>query len=235
MFEHRTTLASLGIAFEPKSGPSGSVIDFTSTKGVTVEIGADAAGSAGGASGKAHAKVGFTKTGGAVLQASDVSIVVMSDPASVARAVLAKFAKGGWEREWVLVTEVQAAGASTILVSEESEATVELTAEGTVGARVPLAAGFVVSKKSGAVLNWVGQAGLRPLFGLSRVKQSIWDRLFGKKKGTVAVAKHAAVAHLEMLELPEEGLVEEVRPDGSGSVARPAKQSTGKRSTGKRK
>lgn len=215
VFEHRTSLATLGIPFEAVRKTSGNVVDFTSAKGVTLEVSGAAVETKGPLTAKAHAKVTFSKAGGVVLQASNVSVTVMADPASVCGAVLTKFAEGGWEREWVFVTEVQSAGATTVMVSEGGEASIELTAEGAVGDQVPLSAGFVVSKKSGAVLNWVGRAGLTPLFGLSRVRQSVWDRIFGKKRGKITAARRA---------MPEsvtaETIVEEVAVEAPPDVKR---------------
>jgi hypothetical protein len=187
VFEHRTTLATLGVEFSIAVKEGGSTIDFTSGCGVEVAISTPSPRQRGVPRGPGtRARITFSKTGDGLLQASDVDIVVIDDLGRVAEAILARYAAGTWERDWVFVTEVQTAAATTVMISGDDNASVEMDARGAIGDDVPLSSGFVVSKKSGAVMKWVGARGLTPLFALSRVKLSLLDHVFGRPRGSVA-------------------------------------------------
>jgi hypothetical protein len=81
-----------------------------------------------------------------------------------------------WKREYHVVTEVVSTGPVTILVSNDANCSVELTANAPlldVGALADAGAGLSIERSSGLAASIVGQSNITPLFALMALKQRL--------------------------------------------------------------
>ena len=90
-----------------------------------------------------------------------------------------------WNRDWTVVDTLVRAGRATIIVSDSGDASLDLTAEVPVTPAnlTNVNAGLSVIHQRGAVIKFIAEDGLAPLFKLSRVKPSMFQRLRGTKNG----------------------------------------------------
>jgi len=210
-FERFTTLAALGVTFETRKGDPGQ--DYAHTSGSSVDLRIKLGGEALPGStlevGKAGASVSFASSGAFVFQASAPAQDEIEDQLALEKALLEH---PKWKPEWCVITRLVRAERLTVLVSESSNAEVEIEAEANlkVSSVVPLAEaelGLVVKRQKGQVTSLLSAVGTTPLLGLSRMRQSWVDWLLSRDPhlGRAGLDDDAAP--------PKEPLLEDVQPE----------------------
>ncbi len=189
-FQPQTSLELLGIKFAERVGPPGADISYTSGASVSVKLKAEGQSLPGTTipQAKAGAVVEFSSSGAFVFQATAPVVREIDNQAGVGKEILTLYRKPGrqrgWEVDWCVVTELLTADRLTVLVSDSKDSKVELAANGKVpvGGPAPLASvngSLSVIAQKGEVTSVLAEAGLSPLFRVSRIKRSLLDRLVG--------------------------------------------------------
>lgn len=151
---------------------------FTS-KGST-EVKFNAAGSVpvgGAVNAKASLEVNFSSERAVFFNAAECEYSMMDDKAAVGAAIMKRYKRRTWKREWVVVTDVIQSGATTIAVSGGSSSNIVFEATGNVP-NINLAdasAGLTIKSAKNVGYQIVAAQGLVPLIGLSGVRPAfLW-------------------------------------------------------------
>ena len=159
--------------WKPRPNPATTTVEYQSSAGVTqtVKLAGDQKGifeAIGTAS--AGVRYDFSRAGAVVFSAPDCQIEEIDDKRSLERQLQGIFA---WETGWIVITKVVRARHTTILVSGERGAFVELRASGSVapsGVEIAeIAAGFQKAKHSNMSIHLVSQGNLTPLYEAHRL------------------------------------------------------------------
>ena len=176
-FRRLASLQELGIAYQASTGSAAQNVQYSSTQGTKIEIGAgaDAARVAQG-----EIKVEFSRAGAFVFHATELRMRQLDNRLAVGKAIVGGYERGKWKKEWLFVEAHHLAACATVIVSEDSAASLVLNAS----ASGPLTSisladpkvGLTVSRTSGRIVHVVGAKNLHPLYSCLALR----DPLFGK-------------------------------------------------------
>jgi len=187
-FVRETTLGDLGIPFTVRDGGAPVNFTWTSKSGISVETKAAGQAAVGTTIPLAQAGVSvkFSREGAFLFQAVGCLEDSIDNRPTLETHIKNLLLKNRWNRDWTVVDTLVRADRATIIVSNSGDASLDLTAEVPVAPAnlTNVSAGFAVNRTRGAVIHFIAAEGLAPLFRLSRVKQSIIQRLLGTKDGT---------------------------------------------------
>lgn len=169
-FTYRTNLGNLRIPFT-QAAP-GAAADYRHVSSGSVQRDVKLAGQApllGSHLAAADAGITFSFTGerAVVFLASECTVRVIADQEPLKRAIQQAYDAGAWERDYVVVTELVEAAATTIIISEGSSGRYELKA------RADLVPTFEAINASGSFslvhdsqigFNCLARQGMTPLF-----------------------------------------------------------------------
>jgi hypothetical protein len=126
---------------------------------------------------KASVNISFGSSDSAFFNAADCSYSMIADKAALGTTIMALSDAGKWTREWVVVTDLVKAKATTIVISSAAHASIVLEATGN-SPQVDLAdanIGLTVKNATNVGYQIIAQHGLTPLIGLSKVQSSfLW-------------------------------------------------------------
>ncbi|WP_250487880.1 hypothetical protein [Caballeronia sp. GaOx3] len=161
---------------------------MTSESGVKIQtkLGGEAAVNTTFPTGKAGVSIQFSGKVGFIFQASDCYIDEIDDKIRLGEKIATLFESGRWKKEWGIVDTLVRAGAATILVSNSTQAALELTAKASVdpAALVKLHADFDINVQSGDIIRFLAQKSMTPLFKRSRIKPTFF-RSLGLNNGRI--------------------------------------------------
>ncbi|HEY0036343.1 MAG TPA: hypothetical protein VGB66_06620, partial [Longimicrobium sp.] len=125
--------------------------------------------------------VEFGRQGAYVIKAGTSYEPRLANVARLEDEILARLKAGSWKKEWVVVSQLVKTPNASILVSQTSNAKVEITAQGdaTVGQAVKLGDvkfSFGITSESGKVYNFLDAENITPLFQLVGVKRRFLGR-----------------------------------------------------------
>jgi hypothetical protein len=175
-FRRETRLSDLKIPCKVSVAPTSTDVQFTSREGVQVST---LAGAAQAAVGELRMSIQFTGDGAFLFHASGLQMHRLENRPEVTAAVLGLYEQKRWKKEWLIVEAVHAALRTTILISEDRSAMVELAAKSELP--VPLTSlaapetKLQVTATQGKIFQALGAADLHPMYSCLRVK----DPLFG--------------------------------------------------------
>jgi hypothetical protein len=172
-FDQRANLRDFQVRYKPKPNRATTTVEYQSSSGVTqtVKLETDEKGifeAIGTAS--AGVRYDFSRAGAVVFSAPDCEIDEIDDKRGSERQLQGLSA---WESGWIVITKVLLAKQTTILVSGDKGAFVELRASGSVAPTgvgiAEIAAGFQKAKHSNMSIHLVSQGNLTPLFEAHRL------------------------------------------------------------------
>ncbi|MGD6747744.1 hypothetical protein ACOKM3_38580 [Streptomyces sp. BH106] len=211
---HRTgsvaagSLADRGI--EVKPGPAGAPGDITYDAGGTVAVIFKAAGVAADgfstvAAAEAGALVQFQDEHSALIVYTGLEQSGLADLAELADSLVRRLWRGDWDPDLLVVSDVIAARAGTVLVADRAGASAELRLEGAVGPGslqlVDLAGRGAFSTSSRLGLNWTG-TNLTPCYRVARVRKT-WLNRVREEYGTPQPGRGLAAGPVPPLLLDE--------------------------------
>jgi hypothetical protein len=178
-FTRLTNLADLdpAIGFQVRDDTSKEVQKHASSGSTSVTF--KAAGKApqvGSVLSQAEAgfTVEFKRSFSTVYEAVGCVTPSIKDQATLGQEILNRYRKGKWNKEWVVITELVTADSATVLISQNSNSKIELSASGAVAAgSISLAdasAGLQVAFARDMATSIICQSGLTPLFKARGVK-----------------------------------------------------------------
>jgi hypothetical protein len=167
-----------GIQFAERSDDRKDQQSFSS-KGST-EVKFNAAGSApvgGTVNIKANVEVNFSSEESVFFNAAECKYSMIDNKVALAAAVMQRYHDDQWDRAWVVVTDVIAAGATTLAVSGGESSSIVFEATGNVPNINLGDASVGLSLKNSRNVGYqvVAAQGLTPLIALSRIKPAfLW-------------------------------------------------------------
>lgn len=177
LFTRISSLQNLGIAFQTREDQTREDQKYASSGSLSVVF--KAAGqvpTAGSALTEAEAGVTieFTRKKAVVYEALGCTSPSIDDQAKLGSEIIKRYKTGGWNKDWVVITELVMAESGTVLISEEKGAKIEISAKGTVaGAAFSLAEASValaIVSQRDMQTTLVAKDGLTPLFRARGVK-----------------------------------------------------------------
>jgi hypothetical protein len=102
----------------------------------------------------------------------------IADLKPVADAILSRYSRGEWEKDHLVITDLVTAGTTTILISDGAPAQIDLLLTGK-RSQPPTSlegADVVVQRASNIAFQFIGRAGLTPLFRLAGVTHPLLRR-----------------------------------------------------------
>lgn len=163
---------------ETVSGPSEATIDFTIHADRSINASQQAAADAGVTSGKALLEIAFQKEGGVSFSATGVTVERVKDFSSLGKRLIAMIDAGTFNKNHSIVVELLRAKKATILCSERSNAEIKFE----VDAKTPINPTVMANLnektslrvETGVGFKAINEGPLQPLFGLARIKSSLW-------------------------------------------------------------
>src|SRR5262249_26921849 len=130
------------------------------------------------ANAKATLEIGFSSEDAVFFNAAGCVFHSVAKKMALGKELMKRYAAGEWKREWVIITDIIKAGATTIVVSGGSNASIVLEATGDVN-QIDLAnadLGLAVKSSTNVGYQTVSAKGLVPLFGLCKIQRKfiIW-------------------------------------------------------------
>ena len=186
----KQNLSDLGFKFKVRTGEP---TDWEHKSGKSVSVSIKAAGESFELPPipltQASARIAFGGAGAFVFQAAQCVETQIENTEALGKQILQWIKSNDWKEEWVVVDAVMTTDRALIMVCDSDKAEVELSTKGNLGAGgVSLATasgGLSVTRETGSITKVIGKTrGLTPMFAVSRVSYSIWDRLTGGE-GTV--------------------------------------------------
>jgi hypothetical protein len=164
---------------ETITGPSGSTIDFTIHASRSMNTSQQAAADAGVTSGKVLLEIAFEKEAGVSFSSTDITVERVKDFFALGNRLIALIDAGKFNKDHSIVVEVVHAGKSTIICSERSNAEIKFE----VDAKTPINPTVMANLDSktslkaetGVGFKAISAGPLQPLFGLARIKSSLWN------------------------------------------------------------
>jgi hypothetical protein len=178
IFEPVSSLKQHGISYQISKDKSPADLDYTSTDAVSIKT-----NSTGNTTSAAAAPLGgrisvsFKRANAVAFQARSCTISRVADLQALADEILARYGRGEWKREHVVVTDLVTADAATILISNGQDARIDLGVKTLAPDRaLSLAsadASATVSYAAGIGTRIVAAKGLTPLFKAAGIKRRL--------------------------------------------------------------
>ena len=174
-FRRLTSLTDLGISYDLSTAGTPQTVQYTSAKGT--KVGAATSASVAGIAG-VEINIEFSADGAFVFHATGLQASRLQELPAVGENVLAAYEKGHWRKEWLLIEAVHIADCATIIISQDSSASLVLT--GSVSGPIAVLsladpkARLDVSSSRGKLVHVVGGRALRPLYSCLRIEHSFF-------------------------------------------------------------
>lgn len=182
VFIKESTLKNNRIFFEVETSESGTDIDFSSERGITLTTKLKGQTDPSLTSlGKADAGfiIEFKHENGFIFKAKDSRKSIISNLGAVKEEVLRRFHEGNWDKNWVIISELIEVKSATILLSGQAGSKVELKAQGDLNVSTMDIADASLNLKleSGQTLaaTILGQERITPLYRVIGVKQPFFS------------------------------------------------------------
>jgi hypothetical protein len=181
VFNVYTTLEKEGIPVEVQSAGSTVDLDYTSTKSVSIssKLKGDAPVAGSGLSNlSAGFSVDFTSDNGVVFQSTGNRTFQLINLEEIEGQVLAKYKKGDWVKDYLIITQLVQADTATIIISNSSNVHLDLQATGEISAAAlkltNASLGLTVVKQQGSSMHYLAEKGLTPLYRVMGVHHPLW-------------------------------------------------------------
>ncbi len=183
-FQRLGAVGALGIAI-------GSTIDedlrdqkiFSSASDMTVTFTAKGNASTNpGVNVDASVNISFASKNSVFFNAAGCGYSMIGDKAALGATIMQMYNQGTWRREWVVITDLIRAKATTIAVSNANDANIVLQADGSIP-QINLAdtsIGLTVKSATNVGYQVIAKDGLIPLLGMSKIQSSFlwWGKDF---------------------------------------------------------
>lgn len=182
-FIHLGNLSDLGIAFDERPDLANDQKFFTSQDSVEVKFNAKGSVPISGiVNVNASLEVNFTSQNAVFFNAADCDYLMIENKVALGKEIMEKFENNEWQREWVVVTDLVKAGATTLAISGGRSASIVFEASGNVD-RINLSdasIGLTVKNATNVGYQVVAENGLIPLIGLCKIQSTFlwWNDKF---------------------------------------------------------
>jgi hypothetical protein len=181
LFTRVTSLKNLGISFSP-TAPDNSEEDVKYASSGNVSIAFKAAGkvpSPGSALSEAEAgvTVEFNRKSAVVYEALGCTSPAIDDQVTLGDEIVSRYARGSWNKDWVVITQVVHAKSGSVLISAQSGAKIEVSASGKVTAgsfsMADASLGLSIVVQHDMQTTILAKTGMTPLFKARGIKSQL--------------------------------------------------------------
>ena len=184
---------AFAISFKQRKNPDRvSNFDYASSDSTTIEFHAKGDGTPGGAPIKAGLDISFSSKHAVFFNAAKCIPTSIEDQYTLADKIMELYDAGKWHKEFVLVTGLMDAGATTVIISGSSNSSISLEASSDKVANIDLADVSIklgITKAKDIAFKVVTEKSLTPLVGLSKIHGGILE---DDHFGPAAVSRAAA-------------------------------------------
>jgi hypothetical protein len=159
-------------------------MDYTSHESVTIKTKLNGAiPSLGSAFTTSDAGFSFDFKGdnSIIFQTSNHQLCELVNLAEIEQAVLEKYNRGNWDKDWVIVTELVKADAATIIISNSNNGTLELKVNANIGTDnltlTDAALALSVLHEKGSTLKYIAQNEVTPLYRVMGLRSAFLSNL----------------------------------------------------------
>jgi hypothetical protein len=177
-FHHLTNIAALGVKLETIPGSSQMEFDYCSANSVSIFAKSSGQAPLAGSSfsqADAGISVKFSRNNAIVSRLSQCSSTRIADLNSLRKEILLRYRSKEWRDDMVVVTEAVKAARATIIISNSSNAQIDLLVRGNVGPRelhlANASAEFQVLRSSNIAFQIIAEKDLTPLFRFAGIKK----------------------------------------------------------------
>lgn len=167
-------VADLGVTFTQRVDPTKDQKSFTSEGSVDITTHAKGEVNAAGVKlAQASVDIAFSAKHAVYFNAAECSYCMIENKAKLGDQIVELFKAGKWQRKWVIVTDLVRAGATTVVISGSSSASISLGAQGDVP-HINLAnADLELSPKHESNIGYkvISESGMVPLIGLGKIQR----------------------------------------------------------------
>jgi hypothetical protein len=181
VFNVYKTLQKEGVPMQIMASDSSIDLDYTSSDSVSITSKlAGAAPVAGSSLTDVHAgfSVDFKSDNGVVFQSTGNKTYQLTNLEEIETQVLAKYDKGEWPDDYLIITQLVVADTATIIISNSSNVHLDLQAS----ANAQVAAlkltdaslGLTIVRQEGSSMHYLAEKGLTPLYRVMGVRRPFW-------------------------------------------------------------
>jgi len=175
IFQRMGNIAEKGISGERRDDNNDTAIEYKSSDEVSVVGHAKGSVNVSGvANAKASLEISFSGKHAVFFKAAGGKWHTFESPEQIGQQILELFHAGKWKREFLVVTNLLKAGATTVVVSNGSSASVSLEAQADDIEAIDLAdasVGLRIKSESNLGLKIIAEGGMTPLFGLMKIQR----------------------------------------------------------------
>lgn len=177
-FRQISSLTDFGIEMHESEESPPQPLKYTSTSGISIDI----EGSAGSEKSplSAEIKIDFSNEGAFLFEAMNVRQVQITNRFNVAEKIVQKYEEKKWDLDWYVVESLHLADAATIVVCQDQNAGIVLTANSNIPFSSTTLAdpklNLSVKSSRGRIFEILAGQNLRPLYSCLRLKDGIFTR-----------------------------------------------------------
>lgn len=193
VFTHVAFLEDFNIQFVTRVDTTGDDIEYSSTGAVSVATKMSGTVAPQGSTfGDIDAGfiVEFANENSVFFKANEIKTNLIENTAKLGDEILKLYHEGKWNKHWVVITELVAAKTATILISNTTNAKIELKASANVEAKkldiADAKFDFGTTFSKGMNTKIIAQSGLTPLFKVMALKSRIFLPPVFKSRGIQA-------------------------------------------------
>jgi len=181
VFNVYSSLEKKGIPAEVMSDNAKVEMDYTSHDSVSITSKlAGSAPVAGSVLSNANAgfSVDFKSDNGVVFQTSGYTTHQLTNLAEIEAQVLNQYKSGGWEKDWLIITQLVEADSATIIISNSSNVHLDLQATANAGAPglklTDASLKLAVVREQGSSMKYLAESGLTPLYRVMGIRHPLF-------------------------------------------------------------
>jgi len=180
IFQRMGNISDKGISGETGENDNDAAIEYKSSDEVSIVLRAKGSADASGlVQAKASLEMSFSGKHAVFFKAAGGKWHTFKSPDEVGQQILSLYHAGDWKREFVVVTNLLKAGATTVLVSSGSSASISIEAKADKIEAIDLVdadVGLQIKSESNLGLKVIAEKGMTPIFGLMKIHRlSVFD------------------------------------------------------------
>lgn len=181
VFTHVAFLNDFNIQFDPRIDENGDDVEYSSQGSVSIATKMSGTIAPQGSTlGDIDAGfiVEFGNENSVFFKANDIKTNLIENTAKLGEQILSLYREGRWNKNWVIITELVSAKTATILISNSTNAKIELRANANIDAKkldiADAKFDFGATFSKGMDTKIIAQSGLTPLFKVMGLKSRIF-------------------------------------------------------------
>lgn len=180
VFNVFTSLAKESIPVETSSDEASGDFDYTSNESVTIRPKLQGEIPLAGSPFTeldAGFSIDFKSDKSVVFQIGGVKTYQLTNLWEIEQQILQRYASGGWDKDLLIITELIEAASGTIIISNSSDAGIDLKAKAGIGtgklSLTDVSLGLSVARERGSTVKYLPQSTLTPLYRVMGIRHPL--------------------------------------------------------------